>query len=246
MAIVVAKHRGIGFRVFEREMLEKHFDEVNVCLPEEVGTKVGAEDYLYWLLPTEDVEWSWLVNHGRQEAQLKTKKIINPLPGYLACHEKDRAFVIWKCQGIPCPVSFSFDSKERLFKKLNGWDFPVLLRLNNRTNGDATYFVEDPKDLNTVYGRLEEDFLRFKDRGIGTRKLCVQFIDTREYGYYYSYRIIVAGDKILTGYARLSNDWLAITRQFEPAMWEPFLHHQSLCQNFCLLNEDLIVKAVFA
>ena len=77
--------------------------------------------------------------------------------------------------------------------------------------------------------------------------MAVQFIPTtRPEKVNMSFRIIVAGNRVVTGYARLGpvNDWCAITNRFELWMEEPFVKYQRLCQQFCYEYEPLIVKAV--
>ena len=48
-----------------------------------------------------------------------------------------------------------------------------------------------------------------------------------------SYRVIVAGNKVVTGYARLSEatDWVAITGKFKYEMGELFIQYQERCNN---------------
>jgi len=71
-------------------------------------------------------------------------------------------------------------------------------------------------------------------------------VDATFKGRPYSYRIIVAGDKVVTGYARLSppGDWVAITGKFDEEMAWDWVEANEACQKYMQDNEAEIVHAV--
>ena len=144
--------------------------------------------------------------------------------------------------------------------------FPFLLRLNNSVTGYETVLVEPVQSRITKVMELiltsattKEDMRKYLDKiekahknpkyggGIDCKKLAVSFIETRnKSGYRYSFRIIVAADKIVAGYARMTkgNDWCAITKKWTLDMAEDWIQANKQCQEFCTVHYEDIINAV--
>jgi hypothetical protein len=123
--------------------------------------------------------------------------------------------------------------------------------MNNSTSGWHSFLVENKKQAVSAIKLLKEGEHFHHDGinsdGVGRKFIAVQFIDTtRPEKVIMSFRIVVAGNKVVTGYARLCKptDWIAITNRFEPWMEDMFVKYQKVCQEFCEKNEALIVKSV--
>ena len=114
-----------------------------------------------------------------------------------------------------------------------------------------SYLCNNEADVRAAIPKLQSNIHYHHDKipndGVGRKMLGVEFIKTtRPENLNMSFRIVVAGSKVVTGYARLapSKDWIAITNRFDLSMEEPFVKYQKVCQMFCEENEALIVKAV--
>ena len=103
--------------------------------------------------------------------------------------------------------------------------------------------IEKESDLDVCYPKVESAYKRKKR--IGTKIISVQFIDTSTpEGYNLSYRVIAAGNDVICGYARVSDDWLAITKQFTEDKKEAFVRENKKLEQILSNNNDLIVKAM--
>ena len=256
--VVSARDPGVSWRVFEMECLEKHFGQFDEGLPADIHKHnimdCGAK-YLYWKLHTESTDEK-LLEHcckvAKELGNIGIKQINNP-NGWINCHAKEKAFKIWKDSNIPCPRCFSFRSHDDFTSKNKRacFKYPFLVRFNNSTSGWFSYLVHNEVELKQAVLKLEssKDYHHDKipNNGVGRKMLAVQFISTtRPENLNMSFRIIVAGNKVVAGYARLSpaKDWIAITNRFDSSMEKPFVKYQKVCQEFCEKNERLIVKAV--
>lgn len=253
--VVCAKATGVRWRVFELESCQKYFglsmdgrpEDMNVAAIHRCGAKT-----VVWKLHTEATDetlWKHCCSVASQLSMKGIKHINNPC-NWLACHSKEEAFRIWRQLGIPCPQWFEFrDVGDFLAKR--SIEYPLLLRLNNSTSGWFSYLVHNDQEARNCWPKLQAAFSYCHDgsTNTGTRRkfIAVQFIPTtRPEKVNLSFRIIVAGNIVVTGYARLgpAADWIAITNRFEPGMEELFIHYQKVCQRFCEDNAALIVKAV--
>lgn len=177
-------------------------------------------------------------------------KHINNPNGWLNCHAKEEAFKIWKNIGIPCPDWFQFNGEHDFFKKCT-FGYPMLVRLNNSTSGWFSYLCNTENEVMNAILKVRKGLTYHHDNvpntGVGRKMIAVKYIPTtRPENVNMSFRIIVAGNKVVVGYARLGqpSDWVAITGKFEPWMEEVFVKYQKVCQKFCEDNEELIVKSV--
>lgn len=256
MDIVAAKHPGVAWRVFELECMEKYFGQSEEGRPEDINEmsiqRCGAK-YVFWKLHTESSSeklWQHCCRVAEGMSIHLGVKHINDPHGWLNCHAKEKAFEVWRREGIPCPDWFEF-SNERTFFKNCIFDYPMLIRINNSTSGWFSYLCRNEAQVKeaiiTLIKKQHYHHDGIECDGIGRKFIGVKFIPTtRPENLNMSFRIIVAGNKVITGYARLSpaNDWIAITNRFDSSMEGPFVKYQKVCQDFIEKNESLIVASV--
>lgn len=252
MPIINITNQGTKWRVFEKEMLEKHFGEV-------IDVRIGDLDrtrevlksfddlYVFWRPNSDEMllhEYNLMLE---QRDVLKNLKMINDPINYLKTHCKEEAFKVWKENDIRIP-NFQIIENDESFSKNLALQVPFLMRLNNEVSGRASYLINDVKQIGKNIQSLNSLKSNSKHKNSFTKKIAVEFIDARKENdkYNLSYRIIVAGNKVVTGYARLSeaNDWVAITGKFKYEMGNLFLKYQERCNKMVKENHDTIVKAV--
>lgn len=251
--IVAVVSPGVRWRVFEIQCCEKHFGMIGDTNPKQVeieDVKKCGSQYMIWKIHTEGTDvFTWnrcciIANN------LPNIKHINDPRHWLACHAKERAFEIWQAKGVPCPDWFEFSDEKSFFANCN-LKYPMLLRLNNSTSGWFSYLCNNEVEAKQAIPNLITNrgyrHDNIQSTGVDRTFIAVQFIHTtRPEKINMSFRIIVAGNRVITGYARLgpATDWIAITNRFETWMEEPFIKYQKVCQKFCEENEALIVKSV--
>lgn len=233
----------VQWRVFEKDMLEKHFGSIrNVSKLKEILTG----DVCFWRPNTEFTSERSAEIMAKYEDRFVFN--VNKPSSFKYSHAKDCAFEKWDEVGVPCPKHFSFDCVEDFESKLDssGIEFPLLIRVNNENTGKGSWLVKRKED-SLAAARDCLDLKNSLSSTEGTRAICVELIDTiSERKYNHSFRIIVAGEKVICGYARVSSraDWVAITGKYTPEMREDFIYWNKQCEKFCTENKDLIVKSV--
>jgi glutathione synthase/RimK-type ligase-like ATP-grasp enzyme len=254
--IVSVKALGVSWRIFELECLEKYFGQHVGTTPEAAKTndifQTGAK-YVYWKLHTEATPpqvWERCCRMAKELEEGAGVKHINDPRGWLNCHAKEKAFEVWQHDSIPCPDWFVFNNEDDFFNQTR-FDYPMLIRLNNSTSGFATHLCHNSKEAIDALRKLNGEFHMTHDgipnEGVGRKRMAVKFIPTlRPENVILSFRIIVAGNKVVVGYARIGqpSEWLAITNRFRTGMEDLFVKYQKMCQKFCEENEALIVKSV--
>ena len=251
LIIFTNKNNPNNWRPYERQALQGVFGQevveinVNDALPDDLSGYV-----VYWKLDAEKTTeqqrgdaclWS------NQFKNLGFKEINRPL-GWLNVNAKDLAFQAWAEHGIPCPDWGYFNAVQDWIG-LEQRHLPCLVRVNDGNTGECSLLCRTASDLFEAWRRSPVWYLGTTAKyGPSPRRgfIRVQFIDHVKYGYRYSYRIVVAGDRVIGGYARLCDpsDWVAITGRFRPEMAEAFLALNGECQQFCRDQQDLIVSAV--
>jgi len=242
--VVSYANDGVRWRVFERQMLEKHFGNLREF---QKIKDLPSADVCFWRPNTEFTSEDTAKIIAVRESSFRFN--VNKPSAFKYSHAKDAAFSKWKECGIPCPDSFAFDSLDEFEKKLSisGIEPPYLIRVNNENTGKGSWLVLE----NNGALRAANDCLGLKNNPSvstpGTRAMCVKLIDTisgRKYNH--SFRIIVAGSKVICGYARISSrdEWVAITGKFRPDMREEFIYWNKMCQEFCENYHDMIVDSV--
>ena len=226
---------GSYWRPHELNAAKKHFGEIEINLP--------STDLLICRNNTESVSSSALKQALNLEKNFKENNekgiILNASEFYDYSNSKEKCFQLWEENGVPHPNCKIIENRS----DLEGMEFPYLLRLNDGVTGEDTYLIETDKDLQENYPKIERSF---KDKGrINTKMICVKFVDTStEDGFNLSYRIITAGNSVVCGYARISDDWLAITKQFTENKKEAFVRENKRLEMILSKNEEMIVKAM--
>jgi glutathione synthase/RimK-type ligase-like ATP-grasp enzyme len=228
---------GAYWRPHEQQAAQRH-----------LGKQVSIDkrfDYFAWRVNTESVNQTILNRCQNIEEQIRLAnpevKIINSMSSYKFTNNKDECFDEWSLQGISTPKYITYSDKSEILS--SGIRYPFLLRLNDGVTGEDTFLIRSEKELDECIPLVDKAF-RYKKR-ISTKKIAVEFIDTSiEEGYKVSFRIIVAGNKVVVGYARISDDWLAITKQFTEDKKEHFIKQNKRLQDIINKNHDEIVRSV--
>jgi len=224
------------WRPFEEEAIKKYFGQ---------KSSISESEFLFWRLNTESVTEKALSDFYKFEKIYKLKnpnsKIINPMSSFLYTNNKDECFEKWKLAGVNCPEFFTFDSREDFESKK--FEYPFLIRLNDGVTGEDTYLIESDEDLENNIDKLFETYRRKKR--INTKLICVKFIDTKiDSGYNVSFRVAVAGNSVVSAYARLSDDWLAISSKFTSKKRQSFVEQNKKIEQLIKKKEKQIVNSV--
>lgn len=242
-------NQGVRWRVFEKEGIENNFGKIQDLHPFDLESSNIEDGVIFWKLSTEDTTSEELEACLSFESRVNNNHHINPPSGWLNCHAKEACFKIWKDNGISCPNHFEFEDLDDLRQKINN-NYPYLIRLNNLSGGDGSYLVKNKEQLESCFLELERDFNNNKDKNRGTKKICVEFIDTKDArGRNSSYRIIVAGEKVITGYARVNqgDHWNVTTSTFSHdfnKFSKDFIRYNELCHEIMSTYEKDIVEAI--
>ena len=250
-----------NWRVFEEEMLTKHFGPVLSVNGEDGHSVLDAykqhQDTVKYIRWYPDPELLMLEEY---KGMLRQNEAIGDLPyitnsasGFINVQNKENAFKAWKENGVNCPDYFVYSDRLDYYTKQEEHpiSLPFLLRLNNSVAGHHTYLVRDEKDVDEALRKLDNDFVRYTQQNsrIKTTKMCVQLVDSvdRERNVNLSFRIHAAGDRVISGYGRVvdSGEWLAITAgKFKPQNIENWVYYNQLCESIMTDHEEEICKAV--
>ncbi|MFA5307208.1 MAG: hypothetical protein WC365_07215, partial [Candidatus Babeliales bacterium] len=239
--------------MFELECCQKYLGLTVDVAPQTVSWRdinnCGAK-YVVWKLHTESTTPAVLDRCVDAAEHMPNVKHINDPRHWMTCHAKERAFAIWQAVGVPCPKWFEFEDERQFFAKCNV-AYPLLLRLNNSTCGGYSWLVHDEGEARRCLPQLMASKHAHHDGinsdGVERKFIAVQFINTcRREGVNMSLRIIAAGQRVITGYARLgpASDWVAITNRFDSSMEAAFVKYQKFCQTFCQAYESEIVQSM--
>jgi len=231
-------YAGVGsyWRPHELEAAKKYLGE---------ESSIEHSEYFIWRHNTESVNESILNKSIEIERHYLLKnphgKVINPVSSYKYTNNKDDSFSVWKSEGINIPNFITFETKQDIMN--SNLSFPFLIRLNDGVTGEDTYLVNNEKELDQFLPLVENAY-NTKKR-ISTKKIAVEFIDTSiKDGFKTSFRITVAGNNVISGYARISDDWLAITKQFTENKKEHFIEQNKRLEKILEQNNDEIVRSV--
>lgn len=168
------------------------------------------------------------------------KYIINSMESFPHTACKVSCFNQWGASGINHPSFVEFSSREELIS--SELSYPYLIRLNNLATGQGTYLIESDSDLDKYYPVLMHEF---ETRGGYNRKLfAIELIDTKRNGRYISYRIAIAGNSVVSAYARISEDWLAITSRFKSEYKYLFIEENKRIQRIVSSNQEEICRSI--
>ena len=253
MAILAVIGNGVRWRVFEHEMLNKHFGPVIETKTEnayEVFKRCEKDiNAIFWKPETEEMMEKNHLDMINQYIKIPSAifKINDPFC-FVPAICKNIAFNIWKKNNISCPEWASVkDIDFVLNSKIMPIDFPLLVRLNNKTGGKESILTNNIDETKKACLDLNN---HIKSDSLYTRILLIKFYETCNDNFFVrsSYRIIVAGNKIITAYARLCRppEWIAITSggKFDIGMWGAFKYYQKHCEKICRNHEKEIVRAV--
>lgn len=248
--IIVIKDKTVRWRVFERDALEQYFGEVIECLPED---NLPDADAYFWKLDTEGTDVKEFRDACEKYYPVADRFNINPPTRLVFAQCKDFTFRQWEKDKINCPkhelipLMGAIDRVVTAFRY--DFKYPYILRLNDCTGGQASHVIQTLHQAQSRFRDLDE-MARKKKEGILTRIIAEPFIETLDDKHYVrsSYRIIVAGNEVITGYARLCRppDWVAITSggKFDIGMWGAFLEYQRRCELLITEYKDEIIRAV--
>ena len=180
---VISASRGPGngskknWRIFERSKLEEHFGKI-IDVPCDDGFSVlraykenrDSLKYIRWYPDSE------LTNRLEYDGMLKQNEKINNLKfltnsaeGFINVQNKEKAFKIWKENGINCPNFFSFETKKEFYENLvkSKIKFPFLLRLNNSVSGFHSYLIGSRSKKLVKFEEIKENYVSLKKGEIG-------------------------------------------------------------------------------
>ena len=223
-------HGNAYWRPYEQESLEKYFGK-----PE----PIESSNYLFTRFNTESISQNYY-NHALEIEKGFKGHIINPTKHFKYTNNKEECFSAWERIGIPIPKFFEYKDREDFENKRI--DYPFLIRLNDFATGEYTYLINDETEFNQKFRILEEAHKNLQR--INTKKICVQFIDTKVKDFHTSFRIHVAGNSVISGYGRLSKSWLAITGKFEESMKEDWIEQNIRVNKIIKNNKQLIIDSV--
>jgi len=246
------------WRPHEKEALESQFGQISEI---GVGQKAatGPDLTVLWKMHAEinNVEkwqtglvWEGMLN-SNISGHLDLHQI-NPPSGWPAVHSKDVAFRAWTHHGIPCPKFCIFIESGKFAAAIEeaGIKPPYLLRLNDGNTGEWSHLIQENQDPMPLVEQLLDQEWKQAELKYGPPMfragMAVQFIDHLRFGLRYSYRIIVAGNEVVAGYARACDpdDWVAITSKFRPEIADAWMTLNEECETFCREQKDLILRAV--
>ena len=249
-----------NWRIFEKESLEKYFGKVIDVNGEDGHSVIDTYNkyhdsikYIRWYPDPELLTKDEYLGILKQSCEIGSiPYIINSPHGLLNVQSKEEAFKIWKNSNINYPNYFSFSDNKEFYEKLETIEFgyPFLIRLNNDVAGRGSYLIRQKKELRKGLRNLFKDYTKHISlgNGIQTKLICVQYIDTIDYEkkVNVSYRIHVSGNKIVSGYARISSsdDWVAITGKFTREKADYWLEYNILCEKMCEKHEKEICRSV--
>jgi len=250
-----------NWRVFEQEMMEKHFGPVLNVDGEDGHSVVQAFrehkndiSHIRWYPDPELMtgeEYSGMIRQNKEMGNLPF--ITNSAEGFINVQSKENAFKVWRENGINCPKFFNYDDKSDFYKQQEKHNIklPFLLRLNNSVGGKHTYDIRDTEDLDNALSKLDNDYINYTkgNSRIKTKKMCIELVDSvdRDRNVNSSFRIHVAGKRVISGYGRVvdASEWLAITAgKFKSEHIDNWIYYNRLCESIMIEHEEELCRAI--
>ena len=248
-----------NWRIYEREMVEKYFGKVLDVNGEDGHSVLEAYEqysdtvkYIRWFPSPENingVEYNQMIQQSDRIGELPY--IGSSAKGFINVQCKEEAFKVWKDNGIPVPEFFIFNTADEFYENYesSNIEFPFLIRLNNGVGGNNSFLIKDKSELDSSVNKLIEISKQPNDFGqIQMSCFCIQMIDTidRHYNVNHSFRIHVSGDRVISGYARVSSpdDWVAITGKFNNQISEAWVAYNVICEELMREYEEVLCKSV--
>ena len=145
-------------------------------------------------------------------------------------------------------MSFEFTNKENFYNNMknNRISFPYILKINNFCGGKGTYIINNEEE---VEYKLNEIIKLYNDKKNAFSKiLCIKYIKSKSKSrkFFISYRIIATQNEIISGYVRISKNWIVqwSTSKFTKDIENEFILEQIKCEKIIKENKELICKAV--
>jgi len=250
-----------NWRVFEQEMMQKHFGPILNVNGEDGHSVLEAFNkhkdtitHIRWYPDPELMtkqEYDGMV--AQSEAIGNIPYITNSAKGFINVQCKEEAFKVWKENDINCPDFFTYNDKKDYYlqQEKTPIELPFLLRVNNSVNGHDSYAVYKEEDIQPTLKKLDQDYIKHTQNNsrIKTTKMCIKLLNTfdKEKNINTSYRIHASGNKVISGYARVvdSTDWCAITSgKFKSKNIDSFIEKNIICQYIMDNFEAEICKAI--
>ena len=256
-----SKRANKNWRIFEKESLSRYFGPV-LDVNGEDGYSV-LEAYNKHKDTVTHIRWypdPELMTKQEYDGMVAQSEIIGNIPyitnsakGFINVQCKEEAFKVWKENDINCPDFFTYKDEKDYYtqQEKTPIKLPFLLRVNNSVNGYNSYAVYEEKDIQPTLKKLDQEYIKYTQNNsrIKTTKMCIKLLNTsdKEKNINSSFRIHAAGDKVISGYARVvdSTDWCAITSgKFKSKNIDSFIEKNITCQYIMDNFEAEICKAI--
>jgi len=250
-----------NWRIFEQKNLKNHFGPILNVNGEDSHSVLDAYlkhkdtiKYIRWYPDPEkmtNAEYQGMLNQSKQIGNIPY--ITSSPEGFICVQNKEKAFEIWKQNNINCPDYFVYRNKEDFYvqQEKHKIEVPFLVRVNNGVGGHNTFVVRDENQISKALDKMDSDFKNYKKFGvrIKTLKICVKLIDSidRDMAVNVSYRVHVAGNKVVSGYARVvpESEWCAITAgKFNIKQIDNWIYFNKKCESLIKEREKEICKSV--
>jgi glutathione synthase/RimK-type ligase-like ATP-grasp enzyme len=199
-----------------------------------------------WFPPSEALDAAgWQALQATRAVAGRAAGHINDVQHWPAVHDKVECFRRWDAAGVPIPAWRTWEPGG-FAAASEGLAMPLLLRLNNGVAGQDSWLVRTAAELPAALAAVEAAYAQ--RAGAINRLLATQFIETAapDCPLNTSYRIIVAGGRVITGYARVSDraDWVAVTNKFHAELADAWVAANRRCQRFMVEHAAELVRAV--
>lgn len=254
MIILNIQNKNVRWRIFEKEEIMKVYncekmininpfedDKINNILLKDVAVvifRLNTEE-----TTKDELDWSIKISN-----KFKNIPIINNPNNWKYCHCKIEAFKKWKEHDIPVIDNFEFSDKNDFYNKLkiSKINLPIIIKVNNLCGGDGSFLIKNKAELDMKLTKL----INFtnNNRNEFSKMLCIRFIESRTLSnkYFISYRVIATQNDIISGYVRISENWMCVWagNKFTKEKQNEFITEQVRCEEIIIKNKELICKAV--
>lgn len=256
MFILNIENKDVKWRIYEKEMLLKIYNIENCITLKIFDNNIKdniLKDYIniaviVCRLNTEETtleELNWVKNII---SLCKGIPVINNPDCWKYCHCKLEAFNKWKADNISIIDNFEFLNMSDFNQKLaeNIFSYPYIIKINNLCGGEGSYLIRNDNDINCKLTELIDIYNKTKNEF--SKMLCIKYIEskTRSKKFYTSYRVIATPNDIISGYCRISDNWMCVWAGtvFTTQIQTEFVQEQIRCEKNILNNKELICNSV--